>query len=255
MYRVCTKALKHFNLPKDLHARKSIIAKNMREVWPGDSGIATPLFFWEQQRNYWLLKSQTHSKQWRMSSVQELTVWVQTGQQNARQDQNLLHFLLKGESIMRTGRKGGRKLLDKGHSTCGSATVRWTGGHRATQSNRSGEKAVLQTKSHRKQLTRGTHSHQQMHNVALPSNTIYDTPQLYTLRMTALYLLIQAESFLYSLFHIISLQHLSSRSHSSANPLHRSMRPLLYQRVWPQTNLSCHNHTSPWRRGPIHPWC
>lgn len=45
MYRVCTKALKHFNLPKDLHARKNIIAKNTREVWPGDTGIATPLFF------------------------------------------------------------------------------------------------------------------------------------------------------------------------------------------------------------------
>lgn len=142
-----------------------------------------------------------------MSSLQELTVWVQTGQQNARQDQNLLHFLFKGDMKSRigTGRKGGRKPSGKGHSTCGSATVRWTGGHRATQSNRSGEKAILQTKSHRKQLTRGTHSHQQTHNVALPSNTIYDTPQLYTLRMTALYLLIQAESFFYSLFHIIAL--------------------------------------------------
>lgn len=37
--------IKHFNLPKDLHARKNIIAKNMREVWAGDTGIATSLFF------------------------------------------------------------------------------------------------------------------------------------------------------------------------------------------------------------------
>lgn len=44
MYRVCIKELKHFNLSKDLHARKNIIAKNMREVWTRDTGIATSLF-------------------------------------------------------------------------------------------------------------------------------------------------------------------------------------------------------------------
>lgn len=96
---------------------------------------------------------------------------------------------------MGTGRKGGRKPLNKGHTTL--AQLLWNGqvDTRATQPNRNGEKAILQAKSHRKQLTRGTHSHQQMHNMALPSNSIYDTPQLYTLRMTVLYLLIQAELF------------------------------------------------------------
>lgn len=76
---------------------------------------------------------------------------------------------------------------------------RWTPEPR-NQTEVQEEKATLQTKSQRKQLTREAHSHQQMHNMALPSNTIYDTPQLYSLRMTALYLLFQAESFFYSLF-------------------------------------------------------
>lgn len=35
------------------------------------------------------------------------------------------------KSRMGAGRKGGRKLLDKGHSTTGSATVGWTGGHQS----------------------------------------------------------------------------------------------------------------------------
>lgn len=122
-----------------------------------------------------------------MSSLQELKVCVQAGQQNARKGQNLLHFLFKKDmkSRMGTSREGRRKPSNTGHSTTGSATVGWTGRH---QSNRNGEKEVLQAKTHRKQLTRETHSHQQMHNVALPSNSIYDTPQLYTLRMTVLYL-------------------------------------------------------------------
>lgn len=73
------------------------------------------------------------SKQRRMSSLQELKVWVQAGQQNARKGQNLLHFLFKRDkkSRMGTGRKGGRKPSNKGHGTTGSATVEWTGRHQS----------------------------------------------------------------------------------------------------------------------------
>lgn len=68
-----------------------------------------------------------------MSSLQELKVWVQAGQQNARKGQYLLHFLFKRDmkSRMGIGRKGGRKPSDKEHSTTGSATVGWTGRHQS----------------------------------------------------------------------------------------------------------------------------
>lgn len=100
---------------------------------------------------------------------------------------------------------------------------------------------MLQTKSQRKQF-RGAHSHNQwIHNVALPSNTTYDAPQLYTLRMTVLYLLLLAEPFFYSLFHIIVLSHLSGSSHYPVNPLHRSIQASSVLEGLAHTNLSSHN--------------
>lgn len=142
-----------------------------------------------------------------MSSLQELKVGVQAGQQNARKGQNRLHFLFKRDMKSRMEQVGKEEGSHRTKDTAPLAQLLWDGqvDTRATQSNRNRENAILQAKSHRKQLTRGTHSHQQMHKVALPSSSIYDTPQLYTLRMTVLYWLIQAEFFSYSFFHIIVL--------------------------------------------------
>lgn len=67
-----------------------------------------------------------------MCSTQELKVRVQAGQQNTRKKKSKpTAFPVQKEyekSRMGAGEKGGRKLLDKAHSTTSSATVGWTGG-------------------------------------------------------------------------------------------------------------------------------
>lgn len=204
MYRVCIMALKHFNLPKDRHARKNIIAKNMREVWPWDTGIATSLFSWEQQRNYCQsFKFTVSNEEWVVSKSWRCGYRLD----NKMQGKVKIYCIFCSKGIWRVEweqvekEEGSHQIND----TVPLAQLLWERqvDTRATQLNR--EKSVLQAKSHRKQLTRGTHSHQQMHNMALPSNSIYDTPQLYTLRMTVLYLLIQAEFFLLTLSHNCSV--------------------------------------------------
>lgn len=177
-----------------------------------------------------------------MSSLQELKVWVQAGQQKASEDQNLLPFLFKRDMTRVEWEQVGKE-----EGSCRTKDIlSYCGMDRSTPEPRNQteveeEKAMLQTKSQRKQF-RGAHSHHQwIHNVALPSNTIYDAPQLYTLRMTVLYLLFLAEPFFHSLFHIIALSHLSGSSHYPVNPLHRSIQASSVLEGLAHTNSSSHN--------------
>lgn len=87
-----------------------------------------------------LLKSQIQSEQWRMSSLQELKVWIHSWQENTRKDQNLLHFLFKKDTKRVEWEQAG-----KAEGSCWTkdtaplAQLLWDGqvDTKATQSNRS----------------------------------------------------------------------------------------------------------------------
>lgn len=75
---------------------------------------------------------------------------------------------------------------------------------------------MLQTESLRKQLSRGARNHQKMHNdVALPSNTIYDTAVC--IKNDSLVSFLSSKAFFYSVFHVTVLLHLSGCSRCSVN--------------------------------------
>lgn len=154
-----------------------------------------------------------------MSSHQQMKVWVQAGQQNTRTIKTDCLACSKAIQKDRMGVGGKEGQKDKIHSHWpGSAYYeidRWST-LPGNQTEVEQEQLLLQTESLRQQLSIGAHNHQKMHNdVALPSNTIYNTAVC--MKNDSLVSFLSSKAFFYSDFHVTVLLHLSGCSHCPAN--------------------------------------